>query len=83
MHAIKINRALRLAGIGSCHGSAMAMLDYVPASVRAALSGAELGELLDALWRACQDAKALAAREAIGEGAIWDARRQRLREIGA
>lgn len=80
-HAIKIKRALRLSKIGACSGSALAMLDAIPASAVAGLPAKALAELLDAMWRACQEAKALAESGAVAEGAIWDARSQRLREI--
>ncbi len=82
-HAIKIRRAYAAAGIGGCPQSRAAMLQYLPEEVVERLPSRELARMLDALWAACQDAKALGARDAIDEGAIWDARLGRLREIGA
>ncbi len=81
MPTIKINRALKLSAIGRYPGSADAMLDNVPRSVLKALTAQELATLLDAMWDTCQEAKGLAARDAISEGVIWDTRRQRLVEI--
>jgi len=82
-HSTKINRARKASVIGDCPGSFAAMVDLVPASARATLTGRQIGELADAMWRACQQSKAIAAREAIDEGAVWDARSGRLREIAA
>ncbi|MBX3482563.1 hypothetical protein [Phenylobacterium sp.] len=83
MHSIKINRALRQAEIGHFPGSAEHMLSYVPDVLRSALTSDELAIALDMLWTACLASKALAERDAIAEGAIWDAEAQRLREIAA
>ncbi len=83
MHSIKINRAFRTSAIGNYRASALAMLDIVPSRARSKLSGSELGELLDALWTACQQAKAIAAADAIAEGAVWDHRAQTFRELRA
>lgn len=80
---IKIERARKASIIGDCPGSFGAMIDLIPATTRAALTGRQIGELSDAMWRACQQSKALANREAIDEGGVWDARQQRYREIAA
>ena len=80
---IKINRAMARARVGRYPGSARAMLDLIPATVAAALTSAQIAELLDAMWTASGASKALALADALDEGAIWDARRQCLREITA
>lgn len=81
MSSIKITRALRKAIIGDCHESASAMLAAIPDSVIAALSSSQLAEMLDAAWRLSCTAKAIAEREAIANGGVWDERRQAFREI--
>lgn len=81
MHTIKVNRALSLASIGGCPGSAGDMLGAIPTAVIEALPSRLLAELLDANWRLAQRSKALANAEAVAEGAVWDARHQRLREV--
>ena len=83
MHTIKIKRALRLSTIGSCHYSAMAMLDAIPETVVAALTSAQIAELIDANWRLAQASKAIAEREIVAEGAVWDARTERMIELRA
>ncbi len=82
-HSIKVNRALKLSKIGDCPQSASAMLDALPASAISALTGAQIAEMLDAMWDMAQRSKAIAEREAVAEGAIWDARKGILREIAA
>lgn len=62
-HPIKVAKAANSAKIGQCSRSLGAMLDYVPESVVAKLTSSELAEMLDAMWRACQDAKAIAGKE--------------------
>lgn len=81
MSQIKINRAFAKSSIGAYPSSREAMLDYIPAGVIAALTSAQLADMLDAMWRACQDAKRIAAQDAVADGAIWDG--QRMREIAA
>lgn len=83
MSQIKIKRARAAATIGRYPASFDAMLARVPADVVAALTSAQLAQMLDALADACDASKALAARDACDEGAIWDARANRLREIAA
>lgn len=80
---IKVRRALSRAAVGRYPASASVMLDRIPTSTRAALTSAALAELLDSLWVASQGDKALAIRDAITEGAVWDGERQALREIAA
>jgi hypothetical protein len=79
--AVKYNRAMSKSAVGRYPASASAMLERVPEGVALALTSTQLAAMLDAMWGACQEAKGIAARDAIAEGAIWDARSQRLREI--
>ncbi len=81
--AIKIKRALRLAAVGDLPETSGAMLAALPAETVAALTARQLAGLLDAAWRLVQASKALAERAACDEGAVWDARAQRLRELAA
>jgi hypothetical protein len=81
MSSIKINRALKASRVGRFPGSADAMLERIPASVVAHLTGAALAEMADAMWDACQESKIIAASDACNEGAVWDVRRGRLREL--
>lgn len=83
MHTIKINRALSTSTIGTTPGAASDMLNAVPESIIAALPSRLLAELLDAQWALACRSKELANREAIDEGAMWDARGQRLVELAA
>lgn len=80
-HSIKINRALRQSSIGANPASASAMLAGIPASIIQTATSRQLADLLDASWSLTQESKAIAARSWIDEGAIWDARQQRLRDI--
>lgn len=80
---IKINRARKLSVIGNTPGSFYAMIERIPATVTGAITSRQLADMVDAMWAACQEAKALAAKEAIDQGAVWDARSQRLRGIAA
>lgn len=83
MSTIKVNRALKIATIGDCPGSASDMLGLIPAAVIQQVNSRTLAALIDGMWQACQASKAIAAREAIDEGAIWDARRERMVELVA
>lgn len=81
MSTIKINRALKLAAIGTNPGSAADMLAAIPADVIEALPARLLAELLDANWSLACRSKSLADAAACDEGAVWDARHQRLRAV--
>lgn len=78
---IKINRAIAASAIGKFPASAAAMMSVIPAGVIASLLSRELANLLDALWDACQESKAIANRNSIAEVVIWDESRQTLRAI--
>ena len=78
---VKISRASKMSAIGNCPGSYAAMLDAVPAAVLDALSSRQIATLVDAVWRACEQSKSIAIAAAVDEGAVWDARSQKFREI--
>lgn len=82
-HSRKVKRAYAIARIGAHPASRRAMLDHVPDSALDALTAAQLAELLDAMWSLAQDSKALADREAIQDGGVWDSKRQMRREFAA
>ena len=81
MHSVKVSRAINKSVIGECGGSAADMLHFVPAAVVGRLSSDELAMMLNGLWSACREAKALAMADALNKGAIWDVRRGTLRKI--
>lgn len=83
MTSIKVKRAIAKAAIGGCPGSVADMIAAIPQNTIAALTSSQLGELIDAMWAACQRSKALHAAEILAEGAIWDAKRSRLVELAA
>ena len=83
MHQIKIKRALKKSKIGTCPGSAHAMLAYIPQSIMDQATSSAVAEMLDALWLACGTSKAIAEREAIQNGFVWDAPNNRARDIAA
>jgi hypothetical protein len=57
------------------------MLDAVPPAILSALPSAALADLLDAMWQLAERSKSAAIAAAIDDGALWDARAGRLREI--
>jgi len=77
----KTSRTMAQAAVGRFPASREAMMDRIPLEVRRTLPAQELAALLDAVWGACQEAKAIATREAIADGCLWDHRRARLIEI--
>ena len=74
MNQIKINRAHRLADVGRYGQTAAAMAKHLPPSLIERLTGAELADVMDAL-RACSlEGQAIAQREALENGFVWDRR---------
>lgn len=73
-HAIKVNRAVRLASIGRYPASAAAMLSAIPDCLIVGLTARQIAVTMDANWDLAQASKALAAREIIENGFVWDAR---------
>jgi hypothetical protein len=80
-HAIKINRARKLSPWGDYDATFGAMIDAIPASTIAALPAAEIAKLVDAMVGLTSRTKAIAERDAIANGFVWDARENRSREI--
>lgn len=80
-HTRKVNRALRLSAIGAHPASASAMLSAIPADVIDALPARLIAQMLDANWRLASTSKAIAARDAITEGGVWDEVRGVMREF--
>jgi hypothetical protein len=80
---IKRTRALAKSTVGRFPGSADAMMECIPESVKIALHSGELAKMLDAMWAACQEAKGIAVHDALAEGAVWDARSRCMRSIAA
>lgn len=74
-HQIKINRAVKMARIGAYPNSASAMINHIPDTVISALPARLIAAQIDALWDACQASKAIADREAIQNGFVWDSPR--------
>jgi len=83
MSRSKIATALKTAKIGDCVHTALHLLEVaaLPDDIMSGLTGKQIGAMIDGLWRVAQNSKAVATREAIDEGAIWDHKRQALREI--
>lgn len=81
--SIKLSRARRLCDTGRYPATYDVLLDHVPDALIDRLTAAEIAEMIDAMYRCSARAKALAARDAIDEGCVWDARRQRLVELQA
>jgi len=80
-HTIKLNKALKKAQVGQYPRSAEAMVAHLPILVIESCTSSEIAAMLDAMYGACQKAKAIAERDACAEGCIWDAAQKRLREI--
>jgi hypothetical protein len=74
---IKYRRACVKARVGRFPTSAGAMIDRIPPDVLTALSGAQIASLMDAMWDACQEAKDIAIRDAVADGAVFDGHRMR------
>lgn len=78
---IKTNRAQGFSKIGMHPAKVAAMLSHVDRQVLASVSSRTLASVIDSLYAASLAAKAIAMRDAIGEGAVWDAKAQRHRDI--
>lgn len=83
MSQIKINRASRLAIIGNCPCSFAAMIEAIPDAVMDVLTSKTIAALVDANWRLFRASKAIAARDAINEGGVWDAQREAFHHLAA
>jgi hypothetical protein len=81
MSSIKIAKARKKSSIGSMPMTWRVHLDAVPPSVVSRLTSSELAELLDGMRGLTIDTKSHHERDIVDEGAIWDERQSRLREI--
>lgn len=79
--SIKIERAVKLSKIGAYPATFSALLAHVPQTLVDTMTSRQLAATLDALFACAQESKALAAREAIQNGFVWDARQNRSRDI--
>ena len=80
-HSRKINRAARLAETGCYPGTFLAMFYAIPAATVAALTAAQLAELIDSTAALADNSKAISAREIISDGGVWDAQKNQFREL--
>ena len=80
-HSIRVKRAIALSILYDVPSSAAAMVRAIPEDVVSSISARLLAQVIDANWRLAQEAKAIAARDAVREGIIWDADQQRHRVI--
>jgi hypothetical protein len=74
---LKYNRAKSMSIIGSCPKSFDAMWDAIPIQIKQILSGKLLAQLVDANWHLAGTSKAIAARDIVAEGYVYDAKNQR------
>jgi hypothetical protein len=81
--SIKIERAAKLSSAGQYPATFSALLDHLPQALVDSMTSRQLAAAIDALYACAETSKALAAREAIDNGFIWDARKQRSRGIAA
>lgn len=79
---IKINRACRLADVGRYPRSCAEVLAVIPEATIKALASRQLAQLMDAVWRSWQRCKALHERDIVAEGAVWDACRGVMVNLG-
>lgn len=77
----KINRAMRLAKVGENRATAEALLRVLPESVIARVTGHELAELLDTMWKLSQNCRASRKTEVASDDGAWDEDKQALREL--
>ncbi|MCZ4260619.1 hypothetical protein O4G76_07160 [Limimaricola sp. G21655-S1] len=80
-HRTKINRAMRLAKVGENRATAEALLRVLPESVIARVTGQELAELLDAVWKLSRNSRASTETELVSDGGVWDEDKQAFREL--
>lgn len=81
MHTIKINRARKIATTGKYPTSFAAMLDCIPSRLIERLTAREIADMIDVLWNASEKAKAIQDAAIVAEGAVWDAKSQRMIEL--
>jgi hypothetical protein len=81
--SIKIERAMKLASAGNFPATFSGLLAHIPQGLVDTMTSRQLASTIDALYTCAQESKAFAAREAINNGFIWDARQNRSRDIAA
>ena len=74
---LKYMRTKSRSAIGIYHASFEAMWDNIPIEIKKALPSKMLAKLIDANWRLSSASKALATREIIENGFLWDAQRNK------
>lgn len=82
-HSIKMARARKLSRIGDNPSTFAAMARYVPARILERASAVEIAATVDALHACAQEAKAIAHRDVIDDGFVWDDRAACHREIAS
>jgi hypothetical protein len=80
-HSRKIETARRLFTVGTMPHTWSDIIDSVPRSVIDTVPARALADLVDAIRIVSLDQQARGQQDALDEGAIWDPRLQRLREI--
>ncbi|MGR3590448.1 MAG: hypothetical protein ACU0B9_19895 [Limimaricola soesokkakensis] len=80
-HRTKIDRAMQLAEVGEQRTTAEALLRALPESVIARVTGHELAELLDAVWKLSQNSIASAETEVVSDGGVCDEDKLAFREL--
>jgi len=83
MYQIKIARAKKLSRVGRYPHTCRAMLDALPREALEALTGRQIAVLLDSLHSLTLRTKAIHEADICHEGAVWDARVDRLRTVGS
>ena len=69
-------------GVECVHpASASSMLRAIPAEAVNALPARLIAQMIDANWRLASASKAIAARDALTEGGVWDEARGAMREF--
>lgn len=83
MHTIKLARARRLSSTGNYPATYDALMEHLPPCVISKLTAREIATMMDALYSATAEAKALQDRANCDQGAVWDSRRQQLISLAA
>ncbi|TAW50589.1 hypothetical protein [Rhizobium leguminosarum] len=76
--SIKINRAAKFSKVGAWPGTFTSLLAYMPPTLLDAMTARQIGLAIDALYDCAQKSKAIAEREALDCGVVWDEVRGRL-----
>lgn len=82
-HQIKINRVANNMKMAAYWRTAEAIMAQIPYVLVEQLTSAQLVMVADAIHAAHQGGKAKAERDVLSEGAIYDPRKSKMREIAA